>query len=79
MNGWQELKTRFTRFFLWALETHPGKLLGTTAGLLFGILFILLGFWRALILMVFISVGFFVGKRYDDHKDLGSWLERFFH
>ncbi|MDI6813170.1 MAG: DUF2273 domain-containing protein [Desulfitobacteriaceae bacterium] len=79
MNGWQELITRFTRFFMWALAEHPGKLLGTSLGLLFGLLFVLIGFWRALILMAFVVVGFLAGKRYDEHKDLGKWLERIFH
>ncbi|MDI6879607.1 MAG: DUF2273 domain-containing protein [Desulfitobacteriaceae bacterium] len=64
---------------MWALAEHPGKLLGTSLGLLFGLLFVLIGFWRALILMAFVVVGFLAGKRYDEHKDLGKWLERIFH
>lgn len=78
MNGWEEAKARVKRFFAWAVAEHPGKLLGTSLGLFFGLLFVLMGFWRALILMAFIVVGFLAGKRYDDHKDLGKWLERFF-
>lgn len=78
-NSWEELKSRAKRFFTWALAEHPGKLIGTSFGLGFGLLFILIGLWRSLILIAFVVVGFFLGKRYDEHQDLGKWLERFFH
>lgn len=76
------LREQFTqgisRFFSWSWREHPGKLLGTSFGFGFGLLLVILGFWRALILAMFILAGFFVGKRYDEHKDLGRWLDRFF-
>ncbi|MHB1406977.1 MAG: DUF2273 domain-containing protein [Desulfitobacteriaceae bacterium] len=79
MSGfWAQLGEKITRFFLWALETHPGKLIGTGVGLLLGFLVVIIGFWQVVILSLFIIVGFFLGKRYDEHRDLPAWLERFF-
>ena len=77
-NVWQGLKNKAERFFTRALAEHPGKLIGTSCGLGCGILFLLIGFWRSLILAAFVLVGFFLGKSFDDHQDLGKWLERFF-
>lgn len=79
MSGfWAQLGEKISRFFLWALENHPGKLIGTGSGFLLGILVVLIGFWQALILALFIAVGFFLGKRHDDHRDLPAWLDRIF-
>ncbi|WP_242825394.1 DUF2273 domain-containing protein [Desulfitobacterium dichloroeliminans] len=70
---------KISRFFLWALEEHPGKLSGILAGFGIGLLVVVLGFWKALVLALFVLVGLILGKRHDDHKDLFGWLDRFFH
>ncbi|KLU61358.1 hypothetical protein CEB3_c22990 [Peptococcaceae bacterium CEB3] len=67
-----------TRFFSWSWNEHPGKLVGTSSGFVFGLFLVILGFWRALVLSLFIVAGFLLGKRYDEHRDLTAWLNRFF-
>lgn len=80
MNGfWSELGLKITRFFLWALEEHPGKLMGTAAGFILGLLIVVLGFWKALVLSLFVLLGLLLGKRHDDHKKLFDWMDRFIH
>jgi len=74
----QRLSQRLARFSLWALDEHPGKLVGTVGGFLLGLLIIVLGFWRALVLFFFVTAGFLLGKRQDDHKDLTGWIQRLF-
>lgn len=77
MNGfWEQVRARFSGYFLWILEEHPGKLIGTALGLVFGLIFVLLGFWRTVILILFIAAGYMLGKRKDENKALFSWLER---
>lgn len=75
---WSELAHKITLFFLRMLEEHPGKLIGTSLGLFLGLLVVLLGFWKTLVVFAFVGIGFVLGKRQDDHKKLFDWLNRFF-
>lgn len=79
MSGfWAQAGQRLSRFLLWALEEHPGKLIGTSLGFVLGLFTITLGFWKTLALSLFVVVGFIIGKRQDDHQGVLSWLDRFF-
>ncbi|PKM48441.1 MAG: hypothetical protein CVV01_03495 [Firmicutes bacterium HGW-Firmicutes-6] len=51
--------------------------MGIALGFLFGLFFVTLGFWRTLVLVLFITVGYILGKSQDDHQSLSFWLERF--
>lgn len=77
-NFWTELGNKLSHFLLWVLEEHPGKFIGTLSGFLLGLLVVVLGFWKALVLMIFVLLGLFLGKRHDDNKNLFDWLDRFF-
>lgn len=79
MSGfWSKAGDRLSQFLIWALDSHPGKLVGTTIGFILGLFFVTLGFWRTLALLLFVLLGFFLGKRQDEHQDISSWLERTF-
>jgi len=79
MNGfWSRVGEKISHFLFWALDSHPGKLFGTSIGFLLGLLLVTLGFWRTLVLALFAVLGFILGKRQDDHKDILKWLERHF-
>lgn len=73
---WKNIGQRVSRFLLWALENHPGKLIGTSLGFVLGLLMVTLGFWRTMVLLLFVIIGYLVGKRQDDHQDIISWLEK---
>lgn len=77
-NFWTEVGLKLSRFFMWALEQHPGKLIGTLLGFLLGLLVVILGFWEALVLLLFVLIGLLLGKRHDDNKKIFDWLNRFF-
>lgn len=79
MSGfWLKVGEKISKFLVWALENHPGKLIGTSIGLVIGLLFVTLGFWRTLVITLFAVLGFVLGKRQDEHKDISTWLERNF-
>lgn len=60
------------------IENHRGKLLGALFGLVFALMIIRFGFWWSLFIAVFVFVGYWVGKRMDDHKeDLVDVLDKF--
>jgi len=60
------------------LNEHPGKIIGIILGFLIGLVVVLLGFWRTLIISLFVLAGFYLGKRRDEHKDFSQLLETLF-
>ena len=64
-------------------ERHFGKLVGVVAGLIFGILILIFGFWRTLFVTLLVIAGFVIGKRFDEKgtfqdlypKDISAALE----
>ncbi|NLK52680.1 MAG: DUF2273 domain-containing protein [Syntrophomonadaceae bacterium] len=61
---------------LW--EYHAGKILGVLAGLIFGILILVFGFWRSLFVALCAIFGYLIGRRFDDKGTLRDWYERVF-
>jgi len=58
-------------------DNHRGKLLGTLIGLFVALLIIWVGFLWALFILVLMGLGYFIGKRMDDHKEnLAEVLDR---
>ncbi|HBV89063.1 DUF2273 domain-containing protein [Desulfosporosinus sp.] len=79
MSGfWSKVGAKISTFLVWALDSHPGKFLGTSLGFLLGLLLVTLGFWRTLVVTTFSVLGFFLGKRQDDYKDISTWFEKTF-
>jgi uncharacterized membrane protein len=55
---------------------RPGRVLGTAVGVLTGVCLIWLGLWRTLVLVLFTSIGYSIGKWSDDEgKGLREFLE----
>ena len=75
---WSTIKERSSMVLVWVIDNHPGKLIGTTIGLVLGLLMVTLGFWRTLVLTLFALLGFVLGKRQDDYQSITTWLERNF-
>jgi uncharacterized membrane protein len=73
---WLKIGEKISKFLVWAIDNHPGKLIGTSIGLVLGLLMVTLGFWRTLVLALFAILGFVLGKRQDDYKFITTWLER---
>lgn len=58
-------------------ENHRGKLMGTLIGLFLAVLVIWVGVLWSVFILICMGVGFFIGKRMDDHKeDLAEVLDR---
>ncbi|MHB1421545.1 MAG: DUF2273 domain-containing protein [Bacillota bacterium] len=58
--------------------SHRGRLLGVLLGLVFGILVVTVGFWKALFVSLCIVAGYTLGKRVDEEGNLRGWMERIF-
>lgn len=59
---------------LW--RVYRGRLLGSVFGLFIGAMFLILGFWQTIFLLICISAGFFIGNKIDKKEDLLEWLDR---
>lgn len=78
MSGfWAQLGQKIEQFLIWALTEHPGKLIGSVLGFLVGIFVVIIGFWKTLVIVLFVIIGFLLGKRKDDNLGLLTWLNHF--
>ncbi|TFE29897.1 DUF2273 domain-containing protein [Cohnella luojiensis] len=49
-------------------ETSGGKIAGVAAGLLFGIIYLISGFWDMLFCALLIGIGYWIGKLKDERR-----------
>lgn len=60
------------KFFL----LHRGKIIGGLIGFIFGILFLLAGFWKTLVILFCTLIGLIIGSRWDINDDIKHLLDR---
>jgi uncharacterized membrane protein len=58
------------------IKEHIGKIAGMAIGLILAVLFILVGFWNTLVIVVFVTTGFYLGRKYDNREDFTALLDR---
>jgi uncharacterized membrane protein len=63
--------------FLQLISRHKGKTTGITLGFLFGIFTVILGFWKTFFIALCITVGFFLGKRFDENDHFKDIMNKF--
>lgn len=56
---------------------HKGKVIGISLGLLFGLLTVLIGFWKTFFVTICIIVGYVIGKKIDDTDRVREIVNRF--
>jgi uncharacterized membrane protein len=56
--------------------THKGKTIGILCGLSFGVLILVLGFWKGIFLSLCIGAGFWIGSFYDRKENFLSFLDK---
>lgn len=59
------------------IKDNIGKTIGSLVGLIFGILVLSLGFWRSVLLFIFIGAGCWLGNKIDSGKNFHSVFDRF--
>ncbi len=60
------------------LLQHRGKVLGVLLGLLLGWMLVTRGFWATLLLLLFLVVGYFLGRLVDEEGSFWGALDRLF-
>lgn len=57
---------------------HRGRVYCTLIGLVIGILMLIIGFWRTMLLGLFVVAGFFVGQVIDTNPKIRNMIRDFF-
>lgn len=52
------------------IKENPGKTVGAVVGFIVGILLFTLGWWKTLIIIVLVFIGFVIGKSRDDNVSI---------
>ncbi len=63
-------------FFAGLWQTHRGRMLGVLVGLIIGAMFLLLGFFRTVFLLILMSGGYILGQKVDNKEDIMELLDR---
>ena len=66
----------FFKEYLPKLASYKGRILGSGIGLIAGLLWAFLGFWRAMAFVFCIFLGYFLGKRIDIRGSLRDILSK---
>lgn len=66
------------KYFLELLDRHRGKAIGIILGLLAGLLIVIFGFWKMILIIICILFGYFIGKSFDDGGSLDALWRRLF-
>jgi uncharacterized membrane protein len=66
----------FIKEFLLKIIPYKGRILGSLVGLITGLLWAFLGFWKALAFIFCVLLGFILGKKIDQRGSLREILNR---
>ncbi|GAB6990414.1 DUF2273 domain-containing protein [Paenibacillus pini] len=62
-------------------ESHRGRVVGIAGGILYGIIYLMFGFWDMLFFALVVFIGYTAGRRKDQNegpffrwKVMGQWL-----
>jgi uncharacterized membrane protein len=58
------------------LRKYWGRVLGSAAGLLVAVLFLTVGFFRTLLIVICMAVGYFLGMFRDSKEEFLEFVER---
>lgn len=56
-------------------ETHRGRLIGLVIGIVLGLIYLFVGFWKTVVFGMFVLIGFLIGQQLDDRDGLKDMLE----
>lgn len=63
-------------YLLNVFSKNQGKIIGSAIGLILAVLILMIGFFRTLVIVAFVSAGYYIGKMIDNKEDLVELLDR---
>jgi uncharacterized membrane protein len=67
----------FEQIALWIKE-NPGKTVGAAIGFVLGVLLFTIGWWKTLIILILVLIGFIIGKSRDENIPVIDLISSFF-
>lgn len=67
-----------TRYISDLINENPGKTVGAISGLILGILILTFGFWKTVVIILFVALGIVIGKMFDDGDSLIDAVKNIF-
>ncbi len=67
-----------TRYIYDIVNENPGKSVGAVSGLALGLFILILGFWKTIVIILFIVLGILIGKMFDDGDSLIDTVKNIF-
>lgn len=64
-------------FIIETIIEHKGKAIGISLGLVFGLLTVLIGFWKTFFVTICIILGYIIGKKFDDNDRIKETVNKF--
>lgn len=63
-------------YLLDLFNKNQGKIIGSLLGLVIAVLMLIIGFFRTLLIILFIFAGYYIGKKVDNKEDIVEFLDR---
>ena len=68
----------FLKEQLLKIAGYKGRILGSGVGLIAGLIWAFLGFWRAVAFLLCIIIGYYLGKKSDERVSLRDLIHKIF-
>ncbi|MEX1376378.1 MAG: DUF2273 domain-containing protein [Eubacteriales bacterium] len=59
------------------ITKHKGAFIGGLAGLIIAILMLIIGFWKAMLVLIFIGIGVLIGMTIDGNSIIKNGMDKF--
>ncbi len=66
----------FTEKIKKLLENNYGKVIGSVTGFIIALLFLVIGFFKTIFLLIFIISGYYIGSKIDNRESLIELLDK---
>lgn len=63
-------------FLLNIFSKNQGKVIGSVTGFILAVLVLLIGFFKTLLIVIFVFTGYYIGKKIDNKEDFVEFLDR---
>ncbi|MFW5981100.1 MAG: DUF2273 domain-containing protein [bacterium] len=70
------MDTQFLQQIYELIRYNKGKIIGAVLGFFFGLLILLIGFWRTLLVFTCALIGYYIGARWDTEGDFKKLLDK---
>lgn len=57
------------------LEENKGRKVGTIIGIVLGLIYLIVGFWKMTLFAIIVALGYFIGSQLDHKEDVKQMID----